>query len=201
MVAGPAAAQFGRGGPGMRPPQVRGVLNPVVGSGAVYQTANGEVEISLVGKEDVGGKPGYWVQIGVGQMYMKNLTVVDGKNMTVSRMIMQPPGGGPMEMSPAMFGAPPGADVREGQLVGTESVTTPAGTFNCEHYRANNGSWEAWIAPNVPPWGLVKSKSESGEMTLLRTITGVKDRITGTPQKFELPPGFGGIPEGVIPGR
>jgi hypothetical protein len=204
-VAGSAAAQFGRPGPGSRPPQFRGVFNPVIGAGAVYDmksdTTSGDVEISLVGKEDVGGKPGYWIQMGVmspeGQMYLKQLMVVDGKNATISRLIMQPPQGGPMEMPTTMFGAGnPSGDVRDqGKLVGKESLTTPAGTFSCDHYRANNGTWDVWIAPNVPPWGLVKSKDAAGEMTVKRTMTGVLDRIKGTPQKLELPPGF------KIPGR
>jgi hypothetical protein len=203
-LAGTAAAQFGRPGPGQRPPQFRGVLNPSVGAGAVYDmksdTTSGEVEISLVSKEDVGGKSGYWIQIGMmspeGQMYIKQLMVMDGKKATLSRLIMQPPQGAPMEMPATMFGAGnTSGDVRDqGKLIGKESLTTPAGTFDCEHYQATDKSWDVWIAPNVPPWGLVKSKDAAGEMTLKRTISGVPDRIKGTPQKLELPPGFSGIP-------
>ena len=195
LVAIPATAQRGRG---PRPPAVRGVFNPTIGSGAVYKTANGEMEVSLVGKEDVNGKTGYWIQIGMGgQSNMKQLWVLDGKNMTIARTIVQAQGEGPMEMPPGMFGlSSMSSDARgDGQLVGTESVTTPAGTFSCEHYRATNGKWDVWLAPNIPPWGLVKSKDETGEMVVQRVMTGVPDRITGTPQKLELPPGFS------MPGR
>jgi hypothetical protein len=134
---------------------------------------------------------------------MKQLMVVDGTKSTISRVVLQPPQGGPMEMPLTMFtSANMSGDVRDqGKPMGTESLTTPAGTFNCQHYQANNGSWDVWVAPNVPPWGLVKSKDSDGEMTLKRTITGVPDRIKGTPQKLELPSGFGGIPDGLIPGR
>ena len=67
LAAGTAAAQRGpmgpMGGQGMAP-EFRGVLNPVVGSGAVYQLeargTKSEMEIAVVGKEDVAGKPGYW---------------------------------------------------------------------------------------------------------------------------------------------
>ena len=37
LAAGTAAAQRGPMGPNMGPPEFRGVLNPVVGSGAAYQ--------------------------------------------------------------------------------------------------------------------------------------------------------------------
>jgi len=195
VLASPASAQFGRPGPGQRPPEIRGILNPVIGSGAVYQSSTGETEIGLVGKEDVGGKQGYWIQIKVnspeGEMYIKQLRVADGNTTTLTRVILQPPQGGPMEMPTAMFGQATSASVKvDSRLVGTENVKTAAGTFKCEHYQANDGSWDSWVAADVPPWGLVKSKDGSGEMVLLRTLTGVADRVKGTPQKLELPEGM-----------
>ena len=68
-----------------------------------------------------------------GQMYMKTLMVIDGKNASVTRMIVQPPGSGPMEMPvQGMMGGvqqPAATDVREtAERVGAETVTTPAGT-------------------------------------------------------------------------
>ena len=197
LAAGPAAAQRGMN---MGPPEFRGVFNPVVGSGAAYQvdgrTGKSEIEIAVVAKEDVGGKQGFWMEMGVnspqagGQMYMKTLMVIDGKNASVTRMIVQPPGSGPMEMpvQGMMGGAPQPAatDVREqADRVGAETVTTPAGQFNCEHYRAKDGSWEAWISPQVAPWGLVKSTSRDTTMVVTRLITDAKTRITGTPQRFD----------------
>jgi len=200
LAAGTAGAQRGPMGPNMGPPEFRGVFNPVVGSGAAYQVesraAKSEIEIAIVGKEDVGGKQGVWMEMGVnspeagGQMYMKTLMVIDGKNASVTRMIVQPPGMGPMEMpvQGMMGGAPQPAatDVREtAERVGAETVTTPAGVFNCEHYRAKDGSWEAWISPQVAPWGLVKSTSRDTTMTVTRLITNARDHITGTPQRFD----------------
>jgi hypothetical protein len=199
LSATPAAAQ---GGMMMGPPEFRGVLNPVVGSGAVYQisggrTGNSEVEIAVVGKETVDGKDGYWMQIGAnapnaGQMYMKTLMVIDGQVGRVTRLIIQAPNQGPpMEMPVGgMMGRgapqPTSTDIREqAERVGAESVTTPAGTFNCEHYRARDGSWEAWISPQVSPWGLVKSTTRDTTMVLSRVITNAQDRITGTPQRFD----------------
>ena len=204
VAARPAAAQFGPGA-GMQQPDFRGVWNPVVGSGAAYEMDSGkgknEMELTLVGKEDVAGKPGYWVEMamnmpnGGGQMYAKTLMVFDGKNGSVARMIIQPPGAGPMEM-PNMGNRnqpPPSADIRDAaEKVGTEDVVTPAGTLSCDHYRDKDGKWDAWISAKVTPWGLVKSKSGDTTMTVVRVITDAKDHITGTPTQFN-PGGFGGL--------
>jgi hypothetical protein len=217
VVAGawPAAAQFG-GGAGMRPPEFRGVLNPVVGSGAAYQMTGAkgdknEMEITIVGKDSVAGKDAFWLEMGFnspqGQMYMKTLMAIDAsKNTAISRMIMQMPGRPPMEMPEQMINmtrgnAPPqSADIRDNaQLVGTEDVTVPAGTFSCEHYKAKDGKWDVWISSKVSPWGLVKSSGEGTEMVLVRTITGAADHITGTPVPFNMG-GFGG-PGGPGGGR
>jgi hypothetical protein len=188
------------GGMGMAPPEFRGILNPTVGTGAAYQTeargTKNDIEITVVGKEDVGGKTGYWMEMAMnepqagGQMYMKMLMVVDGKTSSVTRMIMQMPGQPPMEMPmQGMMGnmqRNTSTDLRDtAERVGTESLTTPAGTFQTEHYRAKDGSWDAWISPQVAPWGLVKSDSRGTTMTVTRLITDAKDHITGTPQQFD----------------
>jgi hypothetical protein len=204
LAVGTASAQRGPMGGGMAPPEFRGILNAVVGSGAAYQTENrgtkSDIEITVVGKEDVGGKPGYWLEMAMnspqsgGQMYMKMLMVVDGKNGSVTRMIMQMAGQPPMEMPlQGMMGNMMGnmrqnasTDVRDtADHVGTESLTTPAGTFSTEHYRAKDGSWDAWLSPQVAPWGLVKSQARDTTMTVTRLITDAQDHITGTPQKFD----------------
>ena len=193
-------AQFGRGrGPGMRTPEIRGVLNPTEGAGAVYQSSSGQIEMALVGREDVGGKPGYWIQIGVaspeGQMYLKQLRVMSGNSSTITKVIMQPPKGAPMEMPATMFGPTTSVEASTGTLIGKETITVPAGTFECDHSQAADKSWDSWVSSRVPPFGVVKSKDSSGEMTLVRTVTGVVDRVKGTPQRLELPDG---IPAGVF---
>ena len=70
--------------------------------------------------------------------------------------------------------------------LGAESVTTPAGTFSCEHYRAKNGSEEAWVSDKVVPFGLVKaSRGPSDTITLVRTLNDAKDKITGAVQAVQ----------------
>lgn len=194
FFAGAAHAQMGRA------PQFSGVWNPVVGAGAAYSVESrgqtSEMEMAVVGKETVDGKDGYWFEMTMqssrekGTVVMKYLYVLDGAQTRVVRMVMQMAGQAPMEMPMQMMGrmgtaSTQAADVRaQSQDLGGESVTTPAGTFACEHYRSKDGSGDVWVAKNVPPYGLIKSKSQDSTMILLRVITDARDKITGTPQSM-----------------
>lgn len=78
------------------------------------------------------------------------------------------------------------ADIREqAEDVGSESITVPAGTFTCEHYRMKDGSADVWVSEKVAPWGVVKMTGRDGTMTLTKVLTNAKTHITGTPQKFD----------------
>ena len=187
------AQMMGRG-----PSMPRGLMNPVVGSGAQYemQGTDGKkttVEYAIVGKESVNGKDGFWIEVSMtggamGQMVTKMLTVVDGTNTAISRMIMQMGTRPPMEM-PAQMGRGNAqqatADIRsQAELVGTESVTTPAGTFSCDHYRMKDGSGDTWISAKVLPMGVVKHTGKDSSLLLVKTFSDEKDKIVGTPQPF-----------------
>jgi hypothetical protein len=194
LLPGLASAQMGmHAGPAMR-----GILNPVVGSGGQYEmtTEKGTtmvMEIAIVGKESVGGKDGYWFEMtmantSMGQMVSKTLTVVDGTDTVTSRTIMQMGNRPPMEMPTNMMksGAQKQpADIRDrAEDVGSESITTPAGTFTAEHYKMKDGSGDAWVAPKAGPYGLVKFQGKDTSMVLTKVITDAKDKITGTPVPF-----------------
>jgi hypothetical protein len=193
MLPALAGAQMGmHAGPAMR-----GIFNPVVGSGGEYEmtTDKGKtvMEISVVGKESVDGKDGYWFEMAIsnasmGQMISKSLTVLDGQDTVVSRMIMQMGSRPPMEMPTQMYKAnaqKQSADIRDrADDVGSETVTTPAGTFITEHYKMKDGSGDAWVAPKAGPYGLVKFQGKDSTMVLTKVITDAKDKITGTPQPF-----------------
>jgi hypothetical protein len=125
-------------------------------------------------------------------MYMKSLTTVNENNVVSSRMIMQMPGQDPMEMDSNMAAQarraqpPTPSDIADkAEVLGTESVTVPAGTFTCQHYRMKDGSGEAWVSEKVGPWGLVKAVNKGETMVLTKAITDAKDHITGTPKKFD----------------
>jgi hypothetical protein len=179
-------------------PAMRGIFNPVVGSGGEYEMTTDKgtkmvMEIAIVGKESVAGKDGYWFEMTMsnspmGQMVMKSLTVVDGTDTVVSRMIMQmgtrPPMEMPTQMNKSSAQKQP-ADIRDrADDVGSETVTTPAGTFTAEHYKMKDGTGDAWVAPKAGPYGLVKFQGKDSTMVLTRVITDAKDKISGTPQPF-----------------
>jgi hypothetical protein len=175
-----------------------GFFNPVMGSGASYQTTNSDgrtsgMELSLIGKESVNGKDGYWIEwtmpdSSMGTILAKELVVMDDK-ITVSRVVMQMAGRPPMTMPEQMtsnLDITP-ADIRtKADDLGKESITVPAGTFSCEHYRAKDSGDDTWISSKVSPIGLVKDQSKDKTRTtvLLKTYTDAKDKITGTPQPF-----------------
>ena len=76
-----------------------------------------------------------------------------------------------------------------GELVGTESVTVPAGTFTCQHYRKQeqNGPMDLWISMQVTPYALVKMTGEDMNMVLKKVLTNETSHIKGEPQKMPTP--------------
>jgi hypothetical protein len=189
---------------GPKPPTLSGIWHPVVGTGAVYQMTdkggkNTQMEITIVGKEDVDGKPNFWLEMAMtdprtsAPVYVKSLMSVNDSGVTSMRMVMQIPGQpDPMEMDMnmnpagrAMRQTTPANIADKAETVGTESVTVPAGTFSCTHYRMKDGTGDAWISDKVAPWGLVKSTGKDNSMVLTKVITDAKDHITGTPKKFD----------------
>ena len=189
----------------MRRPTIQGVWSPEVGKGAVYsidaKRADGgptEMEMAVVGTETFEGKTGHWLETAMktrreGQMVMKMLMVQVGKELQVKRMIMQmgdePPMEFPVEMMQRGQQQAESADFREkAEKIGTETITTPAGTFECEHWRSTerNVTADVWFAASARPYGLVKTTSTEGGMTLIRLIDNAKSKIRGIPQKLDI---------------
>jgi hypothetical protein len=188
-----AHTQMGVGG---GPPQMHGVWNPVVGNGAAYDITSKtgdttSMELTIVGKDS----DGYWMEMAMngpkmhGGMVMKSLTVLNGSDMHTSRMIMQMGGGQPMEMPSQMVQArhkDQATDFRgSSEDVGSETITVPAGTFVCEHYRAKDGSGDTWFSAKISPWGMVKHQGTDNTVVLTKVITDAKDKIVGTPIPFD----------------
>ena len=199
-------AQGMRGGMGRQTPSLLGDFKPLVGSGAQYQMTaqNRTMKFSyvVVGKEDVEGSTGYWMEIRSqnpdmpGEMVMKQLMVLGGEKPQIKRMIMQAPGRPPFEMPMGMMmGMGPqgqagrAGDTSPGEIVGSETITVPAGTFECEHYRKQepHGTVDVWISPKVSPYGTVKISS--GEMTIAleKVLSNENSHIQGEPQKMGMP--------------
>jgi hypothetical protein len=81
----------------------------------------------------------------------------------------------------------------ESELVTTESIETPAGTFDAYHIRppAENPEAEAdvWLSTDVP-FGIVRSEGAGGSMVLIAHGDDATSRITETPVDM---PGMGGM--------
>jgi hypothetical protein len=187
---------------GPRVPTLSGIWHPVVGTGAAYEmTKDGkknQMEIIIVGKEDVDAKPAFWLEMAMTDqrtsqpVYVKSLMSVSENTITSTRMVIQMAGQDPMEMDMNMNAmgrgmkqTTPVTIADKAEIVGTESVTVPAGTFSCTHYRMKDGTGDAWVSDKVSPWGLVKSQDKDSSMVLAKVITDAKDHITGTPKKFD----------------
>lgn len=179
---------------GIQQPAVAGIFHANVGSGADYEytkddSTKTDFEMSLVGKEAVNGADGYWLEFTMqdqrmGQIVSKILLVPTAQTATVSKMVVLIPGQGAMSMPMGMMGnsSQPPKDIRnDAQMVGTESVTVPAGTFSCQHWHMNDNSGDAWVTDSVSPYGLVKmtNTKDKSSMVLTKTLTDVQDKITG----------------------
>ncbi len=172
-------------------PAFKGDWNPKVGSGAVYQLEQKgqppmDWEVAVVGQE----AGGYWVEtrMTAPEEVVTKALILPG---AIQRTIVKASGQPAMEL-PAMTAGQgiPETDLKDAtELVGKESVSTPAGTFSCDHYqvREAGGTTDVWVAPQVSPYGLVKVSGPGTQMILSRLITGARTRITETPQKLEMP--------------
>ena len=192
------------GGMGRLMPRMLGAFKPVVGSGAQYQMTAQNRTMSfayvIVGQEDVEGSAGYWMEIrsenpGMpGEMVMKQLIVTGGDKPQIKRMIMQMPGRPPMEMPMGMLGmgqrgqGSGAGDTSPGEKVGSETITVPAGTFECEHYRKvePHGTMDVWISSKVSPYGTVKMSSGEMTMVLEKVLSNETSHIKGEPQKMDM---------------
>jgi hypothetical protein len=178
-------------------PSFTKVFNPVVGKGAEYQTIKTDskttpqtTQMFIVGKESVDGKDGYWMEIVTttekgGNFVGKMLFTKD--DFQFRRMVIQVPGQGAMEMpfNPAQGTKQSLQDTMSGwHSIGTESVTVPAGTFGCEHWKNDKNNSEVWTNDKVTPFGMVKEMSPDNTMVLTKVLTDAPDQITGPVQKF-----------------
>lgn len=157
------------------PPYVPGEFTPVLGSGAQYEFTSTDGTkthwtFAVVGKERVQRKDAYWLEARVVEgkragPITDSLILTQGKNQGTVRVVVQEPDTLPTEIPvfPAKENAKRGFDsgLRDnglGEKAGTETITTPAGTFECEHYRgdAYAGGGDVWVSASVAPFGVVK---------------------------------------------
>ena len=186
-------------------PAIAEVINPVVGKGAQYQTTRGDnssstpelQEITIVGKESVDGKDGFWMEIArqektqSGMMYAKVLFTKD--DFQFSRMIMQQPGQPAMEMPYRPTDKAKSRmhdEIEKWTAAGMETITVPGGTFACKHWKKDKGAGDTgdsdiWTSDKVTPFGIVKEVSPGHTMVLVKVITDATDHITGPVKTFD----------------
>jgi len=199
-----ALAQGMRRGIGRQPPRLLGEFKPVVGAGAEYAMAsqNGSMYFSyvIVGKEDMGGSTGYWLEVRTrggempGEVVMKQLMVTGGEKPEIKRMIVQSTGRPPVEFPLAMMpgmaqqGAETG-DTRPGIKVGSETISVPAGTFECEHFRKQEagGIVDIWTSSKVSPYGTVKMSRGDLSLVLEKVLSSEVSHIQGEPRPMNFP--------------
>jgi len=175
------------------------VFRPVVGQGAEYQIATDSganaksrtMQMGIVGKESVEGKEGYWMQMVIqseqGQVLLSKM-LMGGIDFQPYRMIIQSPGQPAMEMPMNMANSNRGKmaeSMQDWHSVGTETITVPAGTFSCEHWRNDKTGGDVWTSDKVTPFGMVKEVGKDHSMVLTKVLTDFPDRITGPVQKFD----------------
>jgi hypothetical protein len=197
-AAVPASAQMGMDL--FRKPAIAKVFHPVVGKGAQYDTTSQRggdtksrmMEIAVVGKDSADGKDGYWMQfVGVDekQQTIVGKTLITTDDLQFHRMIVQLPGMSAMEMPANMLGNNRNKmDDQLGQWhsVGSETITVPAGTYSCEHWKNDKDSGDMWTSDKVTPFGMVKEVRNNSITVLVKTLDDVPDRITGPVKPFDM---------------
>jgi hypothetical protein len=180
-------------------PSIMKVFHPVVGKGAVYLDTDKDgktsrtTEIAVVGKDSFEGKESFWMQFvstdPQGKTFIGKSLITPG-DFQFHRMIIQPPGQQAMEMSPKInIGRKEKIEenAADWHTVGTESVTVPAGTFSCEHWRNDKTHAEIWTSDKITPFGMVKEVSGNGDTQVLsKILDNAIDRITGPVKQFDM---------------
>jgi hypothetical protein len=173
------------------------VFHPVVGQGAEYQMTKigpnqqvSTMQIGIVGKDSVGGQDAYWMQMVMNMEHnqpMVSKVLVTTTDFQPSRVIMQMPGRPAMEMpmNMNMNRDKINASLQDWHSAGAESITVPAGTFACEHWKNDKTGEEVWTSDKVSPFGVVKSAGKDNSMVLVKVLSDYPDRITGPVQKFD----------------
>jgi len=192
----PANAQMGTSF--FERPAITKFFHPVVGKGALYTETDKDgkshsMEMGILGKDSFEGKDGYWMQVYVDDAKKGTVgkILISPKDFELLRMIAQQPGQQAMEMPMNMMGGAHRARVNENlaewHSVGSESVTVPAGTFSCEHWRNDKSNSDIWFSDKISPFGTVKEVRANGTVQVLtKVLDSVPDRITGPIKKFDM---------------
>jgi hypothetical protein len=173
-------------------PVIRKYWNPIVGAGAVFEVTDAKGkkttrEYEILSVQTLEGKKAYWFEFAQesldfkGKLRGKSLIIPDGYE--ARKMILQFPEMAPMEMPVSL--RPQASDAKEtAKRVGSETIAVNGAKLECEHWRDATGT-EVWLSSRVGPLKLVKGTVNGQTWTLVKTISTVKDAITGTVKPFD----------------
>jgi hypothetical protein len=173
-------------------PSFTKMFQPVVGKGAEYETTC-KTGSDSVGKESADGKNGYWMEIMMSEpggktVLGKGKMLLTPDDFQFHKMIFQMPGKAAMEM-PFNPGTAQRTKLEENiqdwHSLGTESITVPAGTCDCEHWKNDKTGGEVWTSDKVSPYGLVKEINKDHSMVHVKVLSDYPERINGPVQKFD----------------
>jgi hypothetical protein len=197
-AAFPACAQMGMDL--FKRPAITKVFHPIVGKGAAYLSTDKDgktrdSEISVVGKDSVDGKEGFWMEFVSNDNNGKSVVgkaLITLGDFQFHRMIIQPAGQQAMELPVGTMGMTNAGKAKMEEFsndwnsVGTETITVPAGTFSCEHWRNDKNNADSWTSEKVTPLGLVKETHSGGGMVLTKVLDDATDRIIGPVKQFDM---------------
>ena len=176
---------------------------PAVGRWAEYKALYDKkpytIRYAVVGSEKREGKDLKWVELKMlGESKDKNLIyqmLVPGSPTemgNVQEVVFKPGQKPAMKMNGAMLSMVRGQMEKQSilselckdvALIGSESVTVPAGKFKTSHFRSEKYKSDSWVSPDVP-FALVKSVGEKHDMALVAVGAGAKPSITEKPQEM-----------------
>lgn len=166
------------------------LINPETGVFSWYELKDAEdgrtlfVRQAIVGEKRVSGKKGFYLEteiipeVGFPLVYKMLLTGPATDKNNVHEILVRE-GFNEAESVPLDNLENP---VEEGPeavrtSLGTETVTTPAGDLEAEHFtiEKDGEKTEVWISDSVRPMGIVKMVSHDGELLLTRSGQGGED--------------------------
>lgn len=185
-----------------------------VGQWASYQISGGPhngatLRFAIVNTERRGDSTLYWFEVrtmspsdpshnSVMQMLVPSFDVEQsGIRSMVMKMGSEPAMKMPDQMigmmGQRMGGHNPGLDIARrclaAQVIGSETVTVPAGSFKALHLKGADGG-EAWMSADIP-FGIVKVlMKDNSTMLLSGKGMDAKSGITETPQEMPMMPGM-----------
>jgi len=183
---------------------------PAAGSWAEWQGMglgdSGTHRIAVIDDEQRNGKTYHRIEMTSSRSPGAMQMVVPGwppEMQNVDEMVVQRPGQPPMKMSGEMLNTMKNAmpatkdpmtdfakQCHRMKMLGTESVTVPAGTFKTTHMRDDSTASDVWWTPDVP-FGMVKFVGKDISTQLVGTGKDAKTVIVGTPTEMPMMPGMG----------